>query len=141
MGRTPVTNCLGQIALLKVEIRAMAKGLTVSKPTVECRYDLILDDGSRLYRAQVKYADGKPTSSSQGAVSVGLRKWRDRGRAVLPCYTADEIDLLLVYVPKIDKVLCFGPEVFDGRTQMQIRIAAARNNQVRNCLIADEYVW
>src|SRR5438067_4874099 len=106
------TNRLGQIALLKVELRALEKGIVVSKPTIECRCDLVLDDGERLHRAQLKYAGSTGWTGHGGVVPVGLRKWRNLGRRVLPFYRAHEIDLLLVYVRKIDQVLCFGPDIF-----------------------------
>jgi hypothetical protein len=46
----------GELALLHVLQRAVENGWIVSRPTRDCRYDLVLDDGDRLYRAQVKYA-------------------------------------------------------------------------------------
>src|SRR5947208_13718269 len=104
-----VTNRLGEIAVAKVVLRALETGVVISRPMIECRYDLVLDDGLKLYRTQVKYAGGSPPKQCQGVVQVGLRKWRNDGRAVIPYYTAKEIDLLLVYVRKIDKILWFGP--------------------------------
>jgi hypothetical protein len=130
------TSFRGEIAVAKVILRALEKGIAVFRPIVECRYDLILDDGRRLYRAQVKYGNGT-SRLSQGAVTVGLHKWTIAGRHRSLYYTSEEIDVLLVYVPKTDRVLWFGPEVFDGRKKLQIRIAPARNNQARGCLMAD----
>src|SRR5436190_717249 len=91
-----LTNRLGEFAVAKVLLRAIEKDVGVSKPVIECRYDLVLDDGLKLYRTQVKYAGGASPKQCQGVVPVGLRKWRN-GRAAIPCYTTAEIDLLLVY--------------------------------------------
>ncbi|MCI0485271.1 MAG: group I intron-associated PD-(D/E)XK endonuclease [Blastocatellia bacterium] len=91
------------IARLKVEMRALEKGIICSRPVVEgTRYDCILDTGSKLYRAQVKYANGK-SSNTEGVVQVNLRKEIRKNRNA--AYTDSEIDVLLVYVPKIDSVL------------------------------------
>ena len=135
------TNRLGEFAIAKVVLRAIEKDVDVFKPVVECRVDLVLDDGLKLYRTQVKYAGGSSPKRCHGVVKVGLQKWRNDGRAIIPCYTADEIDLLLVYVRKIDRILWFGPEVFDGRDRLHIRLEPARNNQQKGCLIAEDYIW
>lgn len=135
------TNRLGAYAVAKVLQRAIEKDVVVLTPAVECRYDLVLDDGLKLYRTQVKYAGGSSPKHCQGVVPLGLRKWRNDGRAVIPYYTTEEIDLLLVYVRKIDKILWFGPEVFDRRKNLFIRIEPTRNNQVKGCLMAADYVW
>lgn len=136
-----VTNRLGELAIAKVILRAIELGVGVYKPVVEGRTDLILDDGEKLYRTQVKYAGGASPKQCQGALSVGLRKWRNDGRAVIPFYTRNEIDLLLVYVRKLDKILWFGPEVFDGRGQLHIRLEPTRNKQAKGCLMAANCIW
>lgn len=135
------TNRLGEYAIAKVLLRAIEKGVTVFKPIIECRVDLVLDDGFKLYRAQVKYAGRASPKQCRGAVPLGLRKWRNGGRSVTLCYTASEIHVLLVYVRKIDKILWLGPEIFDGRKNLQIRLEPCQNNQMKGCLMAADYVW
>ena len=134
------TNMLGEYAIAKIILRAIEKGVSLFRPVIECRIDLVLDDVSKLYRAQVKYAGGS-RKHAQGVVPLGLRKWRNGGRSVTPCYRASEIDVLLVYVRKIDNILWLGPEVFDGRKNLYIRIAPCRNNQIKGCLMAADYIW
>ena len=64
----------GEIAMIKVGIRALQVGAFVSKPIFEgARYDYIIEIDGKLYRVQVKYADGKPTGTT-GAVYLNLRK-------------------------------------------------------------------
>jgi hypothetical protein len=135
------TNFRGEYAVARILLRCLEKGFTLSRPTVECRYDLILDDGLKLYRTQVKYAGGMSPKNCQGVVPLRLEKWRNQGRTSIPCYTADEIDLLLVYVRKIDRILWFGPEVFEGRRVLYIRLEPSRNNQKKGCLLASDFVW
>jgi hypothetical protein len=141
MDATLKTNLLGELAVAKVVIRAIEKGFEVSRPLIECRYDLVLDDGERLYRVQVKYAGGEPWAGRSGVIGVGLRKWRNGGRSVIHHYRASEMDLLLVYIRKLDCILCFGPDVFDGRRELQIRFEPAKNNQKKGCLMAVNHIW
>jgi hypothetical protein len=127
------------LARLKVEMRALELGMVCSRPVIEgTRYDCILDTRKRLYRAQIKYADGKPTKAT-GAVTVNLRK--EIGREKNHPYTDNEIDVLLVYIPKIDRVCWFGPEIFNGKSSLVIRIAPTRNGQIKLCLPAEDYLW
>jgi hypothetical protein len=94
---------------------------------------LLLEREGSFLRVQVKYADSK-SPHSEGAVRVDLRR-RQR------LYTREEFDLLLVYVPQIDQVCCFGPDMFDNRHGLQLRLKATLNGQRRGCLIAQDYVW
>jgi hypothetical protein len=134
------TNLLGEFAVAKVFLRAIEKGVRVSRPLIECRYDLIPDDGN-LYRAQVKYAGGKCPKQVNGVIPVGLKKWRTDGRRPIWHYTAEEIAVVLVYLRATDQILWFGPEVFVGRTMLYIRLEPARNGQKKGCLMAADYVW
>jgi hypothetical protein len=135
------TNFLGEFAIAKVVLRAMEKGIIPSRPLLQCRYDLVLDDGSKQQRVQVKYADGKSPKQASGVIPVGLKKWRTDGRPPIWYYTAAEIDAVLVYVRAIDQILWFGPEVFEKRTMLHIRLEPARNGQQLGCLMAADYVW
>lgn len=67
------TNKKGEIAKLKVELMAAELGWISSRTVEGSRYDLVLDNGKKLYRTQVKYADGK-SSHSDGSILVGFRK-------------------------------------------------------------------
>src|SRR5215813_6838690 len=127
-----------EIAMMKVGMRALQLGAAVSKPIFEgSRYDYIIERHGKLYRAQVKYADGK--LGSTGAVYVNLRKQIKKNKNCP--YNGSEDDVLVVYVPKIDKVCWFGPEVFCGKQGLAIRISPAKNGQIKGCLAADDYLW
>ena len=135
------TNDKGEYALLKVKQLALERNILLSEPTMpNCRYDLIVDCGERLVRAQVKWADGK-TSQSSGAVYLNLRKITRGNKPGKQFYTAKEVDVLLVYLPKIDKILWFESEHFHGKTALSIRIALSKNNQAKGCLIAEDHIW
>lgn len=127
----------GLIAELKVMQRAQEKGIIVSKPIGQSRYDLILDCDGKLIRAQVKYGNGK-CSHADGAIIAQLRRWRLE--KLNRRYTKDEIDILLVYVPKIDNICCFGPEHWEGKAMIYIRLEPPKNN-IKNVLLATKFLW
>ncbi|MDO8487870.1 MAG: group I intron-associated PD-(D/E)XK endonuclease [bacterium] len=133
------TNVKGQIAASKTELRALELGYIPSKPIFDARYDLILDDSKgKLTKIQIKYGDGK-MSNSQGAVMVKLG-YEDR-RKKLYTYQANEIDGLVVYLPKIDRLCYFPPEVFCGKVKIHVRYQKTRNNQSKGILYAEDYFW
>ena len=124
----------GEIAVLMVMVRAAELGLVVSRPTTDAvRYDLVIDVAGRLYRVQVKYANG----SSANAAGVAQVELRRNGRG----YTSDEIDALLVYLPATDRVYWLTPDVWEGRSVIQLRYQEARNGQRVGCLMAEGYIW
>lgn len=90
----------------------------------------------KLYRAQVKYAGGV-RAKSPGVAVVTLTKG-DRGERR---YLTDEIDVLLVYVPCVDKICWFEPEIWHNKTGLSIRYAPTKNGQSKGCIHLEDYVW
>ena len=123
----------GHLAVLKAQETALKKGWLVSVPTNPCRYDLVLDDKTRLWRAQVKYGN-RATGHSTGAVRVDLRR---HGKI----YTGTEIDVLLVYLPVVECLCWFESETFAGRKDLHIRFQPAKNGQRSGCLFVEDHVW
>jgi len=132
------TNVKGQIAASKAELRAIELGYIPSKPIFNARYDLILDNLIELKRVQIKYADAKP-SNSQGTVIVKLA-YEDRKKHVYT-YGKNEIDGLVVYIPKIDKLCLFPPRIFIGKRKLFVRFQRSKNNQKKGILLAQDYFW
>ena len=132
------TNVKGQLAAAKAELRALELGYIPSKPLFDTRYDLILDDLKSLLRVQIKYANGVP-SNSVGAVVVKLA-YEDRKKHRY-AYKENEIDGLIVYIPKIDKLCFFPPKVFVGKEKLSIRLERSKNNQKKGIILAQDYFW
>lgn len=128
-----------EIAMIKVQGRALEKGIVCCKPLVEgTRYDLILDVGNKLLRAQVKYCDRK-TSHSSNSVSVLLKS--ARGQGANRTYTAAEIDVLLVYVKEADRI-CYVPvEEIVNKTSLCLRLEPPKNNQAVGVKMASNFFW
>ena len=128
----------GQIAEHQVIIRAMEKGIIISKPTVEAvPYDFIIDEDGRLQKVQVKYADHSH-KKTDGSVLVRLTTRVNSGHKR---YKIGDFDLLLVYVPKLDCICAFGPEHFEDKSMMSIRTEPTKNGQEKNCLMAELFRW
>ena len=128
-----------ELAMMKVALRAMERGAMVSKPIFEgARYDYVIEDQGRLYRVQVKYGDGK-LSRTVGTVQVNLRKQIKKQKN--HPYCEDEVDALAVYLPKLDKVCWFGPEVFCGKQCLAIRLLPTKSGRVKGCIAAEKHLW
>ena len=132
------THRKGEIAQIKVMLRAIEKGVVLSKPLIDSRYDFILDDNEKLERVQVKYASGK-APHSQGSIKVNLKSWE--GRKLRRRYCANEVDALLVYIPQIDEVLRFEADIFCERASFTVRIEPAKNGQTKGVLNAKDFIW
>ena len=116
----------------------MELGIVPSKPVFDTRYDIILDESGILKKAQVKYANGTP-SKSTGAVVVKLA-YENRKKKVVT-YARHEVDCLIVYIPKIDKLCMMPPETFIGKRNLNIRLNKPGNNQKKGVLFAEDYFW
>ena len=56
-------------------------------------------------------------------------------------YTAQEVDVLLIYLPKIDKIVWLEAEHFHRKTAITIRYQPTKNNQTKGCLMAEDHFW
>ena len=132
------SNVKGQLALTKTELRALELGYVPSRPIFDTRYDLIIDTLEGLKKVQVKYANGKP-SQSLGSVIVKLA-YENRRKEVFT-YTDKEVDGLIVYIPKIDKLCFMPPHIFIGKRNLCIRLEKPKNNQTKGVIFASDYYW
>ena len=133
-----------EVAKLKVELRAAEKGWITSRTAEGARYDIVLDNRTRLYRVQVKYVSCA-SANATGAVQVGLRRWagdgRDKPRGRTRVYTADEVDALVVYVPQVDKLCWFNPDMFAGRVAFNLRYEQPKNGQKTGLWFVQDFIW
>ncbi len=132
------SNIKGQLAVSKAEIRAFELGYVPSRPLYDSRYDLIIDNQKSLLRIQVKYGNGK-SSNSQGAIVVKL-DYENRTKSHFE-YKNNEVDALVVYIPKLDKLCYFPLEIFEGKRKLTIRIEKPKINQVKRIIFAKDYIW
>lgn len=133
------TTKKGEYACLKFETRAIEKGAIVSKPSCECSYDRVLDYQGKMYRVQIKYADAS-SSCSEGAVQATIGKAAKEKGYHKP-YDENEIDVIVVYLPKLDKLCWFEKDIWKDKKKLQIRYENPKNNQKKGCRLASDYIW
>lgn len=132
------TSMKGEMACLKLELRACEKGAIVSKPIIECDYDRIVDYNGKLYKVQVKWTNSKCTNTD-GAVAVKLTRGARNNN--IRSYTSSEIDAVVAYLPKTDKLYWLPPKVFSGKKTVNLRLVNSKNCQSIGCILASEYEW
>jgi hypothetical protein len=130
----------GDLAELKVITRAIEKGWKPSKPVVSgTRYDLLLDDGENIKKVQVKYSSQKLVDC-EGTYVVELRR-KNGDRSNTRKYNKTEIDVLIVYFPSCDKFCWFNPDVWEGKSQINVRLEPTKTGRESKALKAEDYVW
>jgi hypothetical protein len=133
------TNRKGQMAEIKALNRAAELGYLPSKPIFNARYDMILEDqNGKLTKVQVKYADGK-LHDSEGSVMVKLG-YENRKKEMFT-YQGNEVDVLVVYIPKINKLCLIPQNLFLGKVKIYIRYAEPKNGQKKGIVYARDYYW
>ena len=140
MGSLTTTVAKSEFAIMKAQLRAAELEHAVSRPVAEgTRYDLIVDDG-KLSRVQVKYADAK-SSHSSGCVFLHLSSISRSQKKPRRAYSSSEIDALLVYIPRIDKLCWLPVAVWENKQTLVLRYESTKNGQVKGCLLAQDYIW
>jgi PD-(D/E)XK endonuclease len=129
----------GEVGRLKVALRATELGYIVSVPTVESRYDLVIDDGTKLHRVQVKYSTWEGSEVSN-AIQVKF-KTECRNNGYKKTYSAKEIDAIVVYLPQTDKCYWITAKHFKGRNYLSLRLKASKNKQVKGTHRAKDFEW
>jgi hypothetical protein len=116
----------GAIAEAAIAAEAIRLGFDVYRPVSEGgRYDLIIDVGPRLLRAQCKWA-----ALRGDVLVVRLRTSRLTPRGYLrTTYTAAEIDGVAAYCTPLDLCLWLPIEEFTGQGLLHLRIGPTRNRQ------------
>jgi hypothetical protein len=130
----------GQIAVLKMQERALEKNWDVCFPTVERRYDAILvDEDGKCFRVQTKYVDAQSTSAD-GSVHVDFRKqtWNNGHTKI---YSKMEVDAIIAYIPSAQQLVWLGPKVFHQKKSINLRYQPPKNNQRKRIRMVSDYAW
>lgn len=110
-------------------------GFTVLQPFGPCRYDFAVDDGTRLWRVQVKTGrlcdDGAILKFSTESVSSGGRHRRD--------YSETDIDVFAVWTPNQEMLVI--PVGACARGSQSLRLVPSGNGQAKGILWADDFKW
>lgn len=80
------------------------------------------------------------SSRSEDSIQIDLRKDSKEG-AKKRAYTAQEVDLVLVYIPQVDRVVAFGPEHFNEKCFIIVRLTPPKNGQQKGSKMAEDFIW
>src|SRR5436190_9811138 len=129
------TNQKGAIAEVAVIREAIDLGLGVWLLFADEPYDLILDLRPGLLRVQCKLA-----KRLRDVVYIRTGRCRRSREGLLhSCYGADEIDVVAAYCPGTGRCYLLPHELSVGRTAVQLRLEATKNNQARGIRWARDY--
>ena len=122
------TNQKGAAAEWAIIHLATRLGVEVYRPIFEGgRFDLILAPGTRLLRVQCKWAVRRG-----GIVTIRCySSRRSRDGFLNRAYSAHDVDLIAAYCESLDTCYLLPPELFDGRSDLSLRITPTANNQKR----------
>jgi len=108
--------CKGEMAQLLIEVECAKRNIIVSRPSVAVRYDLILEFKNKLCRTQIKFLNRK---HGNNGLELRIEDKRHKNRK---CYTNKEIDLLLIYVPKTNSILCLKSKDFHNKKTLHFNL-------------------
>lgn len=130
------TTGVGEIACAKFDLFAIENGLIVSRPNIECCYDRIVDWHNKLFRVQVKYAGQKANGV---IVAKTTRTCRNRGVKV--AYNENELDSIVVYSPKTNKLYWLPKEIWNNKTGVSLRLTKPQNTNGIPIRYAKDFEW
>jgi len=118
------TKVIGDLSELEAALALARSGYIVSKPLGDShRYDLVIDDGERLSRVQVKTGRLRGGSIRFNCYSSHSH----RGGSASRSYHG-EVDFIAVYCPQTGKAY-LTPEAELVNTQMHLRVDPTVNRQ------------
>jgi hypothetical protein len=114
------------VAEAAITAAAIQLGLVVLRPLCEGgRYDLMFDLEPAVLRVQCKLA-----RHVGGVVYVHLQTNRYTPRGyVSTSYTANEIDAVAAYSPRLNRCFLLPIDQVEGRRAIQLRLDPTKNNQ------------
>jgi len=132
------THLEGDKAELKIASIALDKGYKVSFPFGHnCRYDLILDNGSKLERIQIK-----TTSSYTDVLKVHTRSLGKRdGKQIRKLYTSEEIDAIIILDRRTGKCYYLPIRMVEGKDTIILRFIPTKNGQTKSVHYARDFEW
>src|SRR5260221_1887316 len=126
------TSSRGIIAQLQVELRAHNKGYFTSKPQSDLLpYDLIIDTGNTLLKAQIKFCNRLSCGNKH---RLELKLYNEQSNR--PFYSKADIDVILVFVPKINNILIYNSKDFNRKKTISINLSN-KNSQY----YYEKYIW
>lgn len=129
------TKTIGDLSELIVALRLAQAGYTVARPYEEnCRYDLLVDDGCRISRVQVKTGRLR-----NGAIVFNTYSTHGHRKGVACRPYTNQVDFFGVYCPQTNSAYLIPIE--DTRPfSASLRLHATKNAQDANVRWAHRYL-
>jgi hypothetical protein len=117
----------GDLAELMVAADLRRRGYKISIPFGEdCDYDFVVERRGRLERVQVKQTTSDGSIVTVRCLSLSLTNGRVKTRKL---YTAQTVDWIAAWESRSGVIYYVPSSVFDGFSQLSLRLAPTRNNQ------------
>ena len=130
------TNEKGAIAEMAIALEAVRHGIGVLKPLSERqRYDLGLEVGGRLMRAQCKWGR---LENEVIKMRLGTSRYTPRGY-VRTRYTIDDVDAFAVYCEPLASCYLIPLSEVGTKTCLHLRVGEVRNGQRAGLNFAADY--
>lgn len=127
------TKQIGDIAEQATILRLLRLGFGVLRPVGDrLPYDLVVDTGESLVRAQVKSA-WKDTKTANYVIDSRRTK-TNRRKMLRSYYSQDECDVVIAYIPDHDTFFLFDIETFcEFRSSIYLAPKKRAGKQLRSC--------
>ncbi|HEX8160948.1 MAG TPA: group I intron-associated PD-(D/E)XK endonuclease [Pyrinomonadaceae bacterium] len=140
MGRehclTGITVYKGNSSEAVVLAEYVRAGFMVSLPFGNgASYDLVIDNGARLLKVQVKTG-----RLEAGCVTFNARRHPGSKYDTFSCYREGEVDVFAVWCPD-NRQLYAVPAEYPSTVEGRLRIAGTRNFQEKRIKWAKNYAW
>ena len=130
------TKHKGEISEAAVVLRFLETGKFVSKPVGENqKYDLLIDDGKKISRIQVKTAKVREGYLDASSSSTTLKD----GKYTRTIYNDLDIDFFAVYSPELKKVYLVPVDTNGCRTTIRLRLEMPKNGQIQSIKWAKDF--
>jgi hypothetical protein len=129
------TKDKGDLGVLKAKADLCQKGLMVLSPETEhAPFDLVVFNGVRFFKIQVKYRAIK-----RGALCVPMRSsWSDSNGVHIRRYSKDDFDVICIYCPDNDTCYYIKREMIEK--DFAIRVEKSKNNQTVGVNLAEQFL-
>lgn len=129
-----ISNQKGDVGEAAFALAAAKRGYWTAKMPQDCPYDFVLDkkNGASPLRVQVKYR----SMSSTGTVGVKIVQKHHSNRQT---YNSQNIDLIAVYVPELDKVFLIPIQEVSNVDGVTLRCVPSKTNQSKTIRMIDLY--
>jgi PD-(D/E)XK nuclease superfamily protein len=111
----------GLLVEVLTKAQLLKNDLMVSQPIDPAsRYDLIVDNGKRLFKVQIKGIRAKLPHRDAYRLRVYTRTKRSKTKDVERPYTKDEVDMYVVYIKPLDIWYVIPQDTLDGKKEVSI---------------------